>query len=144
MKKIGEWIIDCAILVYGMAETKNNFLFLHGVTAAWGLSQILPSLNDKNEALKAIIYFISALIVVYNGQDCPVLEEKNLSSVTAGSWDELKKEIFKAVVDPHVYKLAHVCRSRFEQNPDETMRGFYIKAVHLGTYNDFTPVGITS
>ena len=70
-----------------------------------------------------------------------MLEEENLSSVVAGSWEELKKDIFKTVVDSHVYKLAHVCLSRFGQNPDETMRGFYIKAAHLGTYNKFTQLG---
>ena len=125
-----------------MSEIRNNFFFLHGITGAWSLSQILPILTDKNAALKTIIYFISTLLVIYKEEDCPAIEEKNLSSVVAGSWDELKKDIFKRTIDLHVYKLAHVCRSRYEQNPDETMRGFYIKAVHLGTYNDFTPPGV--
>ena len=44
-----DWLLRSSIQLYSMAEVKNDFFLLHGVTATWALSVILQKMQDPDQ-----------------------------------------------------------------------------------------------
>ena len=138
--ELRKWLIDSAVVVYALAETPNDFFLLHGVTAAWGLGNILPILKDADQVLDVVRTFLCALCAVYLAQGSPPLQTELLSSTEGASyaWADL---VYTAMEldhgDEHTYKLMQVCKGMSEANTDPTMDRLYKIAVKLSLDNDF-------
>jgi hypothetical protein len=48
------WVIDHIIRVYTMAENRNDFFLLHGVTSSWALAQILPAIKSEETRMEIL------------------------------------------------------------------------------------------
>ena len=44
-----DWLLRCSVQLYCMAEVKNDFFILHGVTATWALSVIVKKIKDNDQ-----------------------------------------------------------------------------------------------
>lgn len=120
---IGQWFIKTAIFVYGSAEVKNDFFLLHGVTAAWSLSQLLPSLEKENIECAAKT-FACCLLITYAAQGfSKILSNDELQEETAlASVIDFKELIARATCidhDEHVIKLVQVCNDICDENASE-------------------------
>lgn len=105
------WAVDCAITLYVTAERQNDFFFLHGVTSAWSLRQIILRIQDDELAVRALKVFLCVVMALYTTLERPTLhlEYLNDPSVHEFSWDELIQKTFAVENDEHVYKLVQVC-----------------------------------
>jgi 20S proteasome subunit beta 1 len=74
------WILDNIIAVYTMAEQRNDFFILHGITSAWALSQFLPVIKSEETRLEICQLFLCVLLAVYVAKDRPQLHAEYLGS----------------------------------------------------------------
>ena len=127
---IGTWLVDMAITVYTIAEVKNDFFLLHGVTAAWSLHQLLPCLKTKDDITTATTNFLATLIAVYIARACQALNPAVLDSKTdLASWENIiQRTLQPQKDDEHVYKLVQVCYNMNEQSQDPGKERLYKQA----------------
>lgn len=118
--KLGRKVVYLSVMVYALAETRNNFFLLHGVTCAWGLFQIVPLLK-KEDGIKALREFLTVLLAVYVAEgssdiSVPLTNEE----FTDRDWSELVTQAVEVDRDEHCYKLMQVC---FEMAKDARANG---------------------
>ena len=58
------WIVDHSIFLYQMAENRNDFFLLHGITASWALANIIPLLKSTEDKLDVLQKFLCILLAV--------------------------------------------------------------------------------
>ncbi len=117
---LAKWTLDQAIKIYALCENKNEFVFIHGVTASWALCQIIPLL-DKADALVSIRHMLCVLFVIYIVQDCPefhsVIPEDSI--FTLDDWDRVCERALANEEDIHIGKVVAVCRERWFEIRDK-------------------------
>lgn len=67
---LGTWMLVQAIEVYAGSSRTNDFFFLHGVSAAWALKQVLPLL-EQGDRTPAARDYVNALVGTYASQEQP-------------------------------------------------------------------------
>ncbi len=125
------WIIDSSITLFAMAENKNDFLYLHGVTSSWALSNIIPLIKSEESKVEICQAFICILLGAYICKDRPILNPEYFEGTDEGSWDEFLTKIFgfKKMLEEHRYKLVHVCYEASLRNPSKSAS--YLKAAKI-------------
>lgn len=107
--KLARQMVYWSVTVYALAENRNNFFLLHGVTCAWGLYQIMPLLK-KEDGIKAVLEFLTLLLAVYVAEgaselNIPLIKDE----FTEEDWAALIKRAVDVDRDEHCYKLVQVC-----------------------------------
>ena len=141
-----KWLIDCSIVLYQVAEYRNDFVLIHGVTSTWSLAQALPLVEVFNTALEAIRVQLAILLVVYMARDSPPLNLKYLEEpdVLEVKWQDIKSRAVgmeMAGTDEHTYKLIQVCLDMSNKYPDSEHCDLYkraaLSAIELPMYKGF-------
>ena len=127
-RKCGTWLVDMATTVYTIAERRNDFFLLHGVTAAWALKQLLPCLKSHEDITTTVTSFLTTLIAVYIVRDCHPLNVEHLQGPdVTESWEDIVKcTLSPPEKDEHYYKLVQVCQ--YMSNECEENEQLYKKA----------------
>lgn len=139
LQKLSSWLVDCAITVYFVAENKNDFFLLHGVTGAWSLKNILSSFSDFSAGLEAVQTFLFILFAAYAAEDRPRLCLDRLTSADQSelpSWEGIAERAINTEYDEHVYKLVQVCWDMDKENADSQRSAFYKRAALSSIDND--------
>ncbi|XP_053377520.1 uncharacterized protein LOC123529487 isoform X2 [Mercenaria mercenaria] len=107
--KLGRRIVYLSVLVYALAEDRNNFFLLHGVTCAWGLHQIMPLLTAE-DGIKVVREFLTVLLAVYVAEGSPDMNVPlSLGQFKDKDWSQLIDRAVEVDRDEHCYKLVQVC-----------------------------------
>ena len=122
-------MLDAAILLYISPARRNNNYFLHGVTGGWGLSHIMPTLKTGNNIMQTFAYYMSTLVAMYISEGCPDLSEDHFSDIRVKEWQDLKSLALESDFDEHVFKVMHVCHTRYEEGGELGER--YVKAATI-------------
>jgi hypothetical protein len=116
------WILDNTIVLYQMAENRNDFFLLHGITASWSLANIIPLLKSTEEKLDIQQIFLCHLLSVYIGKDRPKLNPAYLESpdVSDLTWDAILARTVNMPLDTdeHEYKVVQICHEAALRNPE--------------------------
>ncbi|KAH3827895.1 uncharacterized protein LOC127880916 isoform X2 [Dreissena polymorpha] len=105
-------LVYWSTMIYILAEKKNDFFLLHGVTCAWALHTIIPILR-KLDGIVGLRHYVAVLIAVYIAQGAPALtsELKTCDVIDVkGEWDNIVSQTLDTCTDEHCYKLVQVCR----------------------------------
>ena len=118
------WIVDNSIVLYQMAENRNDFFLLHGITASWSLANIIPLLKSTEEKLDALQIFLCLFLSVYVGKDRPKLNPAYLESpdVSNLTWEDILARTVKMPLgtDEHEYKVVQICYEASLRNPESS------------------------
>jgi hypothetical protein len=118
------WIVDHSIVLYQMAENRNDFFLLHGITASWALANIIPLLKSTEDKLDVLQKFLCILLAVYIAKDRPKLNPAYLESpdVSSLTWEDIIARTLKMPMgtDEHEYKVVHVCHEAALRNPESS------------------------
>ena len=139
LEKLLKWLVDCAIIVYIVAENPNDFFLVHGVTGAWSLRNILLTYTDYDKGCEVIRTYLCVLLAVYAAIDNPKICLQNLSAdkgSTEVPWTELAEKAMAREYDEHIYKLVQVCWDMDRENPDVDMTKLYKLAASSAINND--------
>eukprot|EP00092_Neocalanus_flemingeri_P027478 GFUD01029805.1.p1 GENE.GFUD01029805.1~~GFUD01029805.1.p1 ORF type:complete len:384 (-),score=106.33 GFUD01029805.1:26-1177(-) len=111
------WLLRCSVQLYCMAEVKNDFFLLHGVTGTWALSVIVQKLQDSDQVGQICQVHLCILIAVYIARGSPSLTTPISTS------DPLSESAILDTVlslppetDEHVYKMIQVCMAMMQEN----------------------------
>ena len=127
-----KWMFDTAVLIYTKAVTRNDFFFIHCVTASWALFEILPALSDPKQAIKCVKTMLCCLFAAYMAQGAPALTASTGSDVMKyASWEEIKKATVNLECDEHVYKLVQVVYDMSKEGNDKEKNELYMAAANV-------------
>ncbi|ELT92798.1 hypothetical protein CAPTEDRAFT_214401 [Capitella teleta] len=122
------WLVDCALVVYLIAENKNDFFLLHGVTGAWSLLNISSHLDgvSRSDSLRT---YLAVLLAAYLAEDRPklCLDRLNTDEKIGMSWRQIVDKALATEYDEHVYKLVQVCWDMDKINEGESKSELYKK-----------------
>jgi hypothetical protein len=126
---LSKWLVDCAIIVYAIAERPNDFFLIHGVTCGWAVKNILPLITEVEQVLDTVRSYMCTLLTAYLAQDSPPLQ-RNLLIHNPGStyqWQDLIQRAIQhsQLGEEHIYKLVQVCKEMSEENDDKAMDSLY-------------------
>jgi len=115
-----DWLLRCSVQLYCMAEVKNDFFLLHGVTATWALSVIVKKIKDNDQVVQISQAHLCILIAVYIARNSPAL------STPAQTSDHPTEAIILDTVlslpadtDEHVYKMVQICMAMMQENRED-------------------------
>jgi hypothetical protein len=95
-----------------MAENRNDFFILHGITCSWALSKILHLIPSTELKLEILQNFICILLAVYIAKDRPKLNPEYLVTpdVSNVTWDDIIARTIKMPLgtDEHEFKVVQV------------------------------------
>lgn len=115
-----DWLLRCSVQLYCMAEVKNDFFLLHGVTATWALSVIVKKIKDNDQVVQISQAHLCILIAVYIARNSPAL-----STPTQTSNHPTEAIILDTVLslpantDEHVYKMVQICMAMMQENRED-------------------------
>ena len=129
-KDLCKWLLNCAILVYTAAESRNDFFLLHGVTGAWSLLQVVQSMDDHDQIVHSVYAFLVTLLAVYIRQKSPALNVQINCKQEIGNaaWERIVDETLQMQgekADEHVYKLVHVVNDMRKDTKDPEKERIY-------------------
>ena len=115
---LGTWMMGQAFDLYSLSASRNNSYFLHGVTGAWGLRQIVLLLEDRDKVFETAMYFMCSLLAMYIAEGCPELKKEN-AVLPKDGLEDFKKMALEKDYNVHFYKLIDVCCHLYQE--DETV-----------------------
>ena len=116
------WIVDNMIAVYTMAEQRNDFFLLHGITSGWALAEFLPVIKSEETRLEICQLFLTVILAVYIGKDRPKLNGDYIGNdEMETTWEELRKRVIALpdTMEEHRFKLVQVCYEATLRDPSK-------------------------
>ena len=136
-KVLGDFLIETAMIVYHASVRRNDFFFLHGVTGAWSLKNILCHLSQQ-DVIDSARTFLCVLLATYMTQDSPKLEHTVPEcDVRQQEWQEIIDKALGCDYNEHVFKLVQVCHDMWKENPASPHRALYAACARIAVDEPF-------
>eukprot|EP01084_Bolivina_argentea_P237001 398414_1 len=144
LSKLKKYLLCLMVMLYtyGNGLDYNDFVLLHGVTAAYSVTQILPYLKSIHDINRTVLQFISVAVATFVIQfeaniEIGLEESKLKYDENKGNWKylmagivyNLKNDANNGIFyDEHVYKLVFVVLECLEYDiVDEEMAYYAIR-----------------
>ena len=136
---LSKWLVDCAVIVYAIADRPNDFFLIHGVTCAWSVKNIVHLLTEVDQVLDTVRSYLCTLFAAYLAQSSPPLQRGLITNNPGSSyqWDDIVERAIQhdQLEEEHIYKLVQVCKEMSEENEDKGMDSLYRLAAYTCVTN---------